>query len=113
VLDSTDGRVVASLPAGKGIDAAAFDPGTQLAFVSNGRDGTVTIVREETPEKFTVVQTLRTQVSARTMTVDPSTHRIYLTAATLLPPEPGQRWPKVAPGSVKVLVYGLEDGRGT
>ncbi|HWA87114.1 MAG TPA: hypothetical protein VG710_12875 [Opitutus sp.] len=107
VLDSTDGRVVASLPAGKGIDAAAFDPGTGLAFVSNGRDGTVTVVREETPEKFAVVQTLATQVSARTMTVDPATHRIYLTAAKLLPPEAGRRWPRVAPGSVKVLVYGL------
>lgn len=107
VLDSTDGRVVASLPAGQGIDAAAFDPGTQLAFVSNGRDGTVTVVREETPEKFSVVQTLTTQVNARTMTVDPATHRIYLTAGTLLPPEPGQRRPRVAPGSVKVLVYGL------
>ncbi len=106
VLDSRDGRVVASVPAGRGIDAAAFDPGTQLAFVSNGRDGTVTVVHEDSPETFKVVQTLVTEPSARTMTVDPTTHRLYLSAAKFGPAEDGKR-PAMVPGSMHVLVYGL------
>ena len=91
VLDSTDGHVVAALAAGKGIDATAFDPGTQLAFASAGGSGNVTIVHEDAPDKFTVVQTLATERSARTMTLDPATG-------------PRQR-PKMVPGTFKVLVY--------
>jgi DNA-binding beta-propeller fold protein YncE len=100
--------VVASLPAGQGIDGAAFDPGTQLAFTSNGRDGTVTVVHEDGPDKFTVVQTLKTEVSARTMAVDPVSHKIYLPAARFEPPVAGSKErPKMIPGSFKVLVYEL------
>jgi DNA-binding beta-propeller fold protein YncE len=109
VLDSRDGHVVASVAAGRGIDAAEFDPGTQLAFVSNGRDGTVTVVHEDTPDCFTVVQTLSTEPSARTMAVDPATHRIYLTAGQLQPAKDRGR-PSIVPGSVYVLVYELADG---
>jgi YVTN family beta-propeller protein len=107
VLDSTDGHVVASLPAGKGIDAAAFDPGTQLAFTSNGRDGTVTVVHEDSPDKFSVVQTLATEVSARTMAVDPISHKLYLSAAKFGPLPAGARRPPMMPGTFKVLVYEL------
>jgi len=112
MMDSATGKVVASVPIGQGVDATAFDPGTQLAFSSNG-EGTVTIAREETPDKLTVVQTLATERSARTMTLDPKTHRIYLASAKFEPqPEvaagaPRQR-PKMIPGSMKILVYGLE-----
>ncbi len=104
VLDTTDGRVVAVLPAGAGIDAAAFDPGRQLAFTSNGRDGTVTIVHEDGPDRFSVVATLPTERSARTMIVDPVTHRLYLVAARFDPAENGAR-PKIVPGTVRVLVF--------
>ncbi len=108
VLDSTDGHVVASLPAGQGIDGAAFDPGTQLAFTSNGRDGTVTVVHEDSPDKFTVVQTLKTEVSARTMAVDPVSHKIYLPSARFEAPVEGSKQrPKMIAGSFKVLVYEL------
>ena len=108
VLDSTDGHVVASLPAGQGIDGAAFDPGTQLAFTSNGRDGTVTIVHEDSPDKFTVVQTLKTEVSARTIAVDPVSHKIYLPSAKFEAPVAGATGrPKMIAGSFKVLVYEL------
>ncbi len=107
VLDSTDGHVVADVPAGKGIDAAAFDPGTQLAFTSNGADGTVTIVREDTPDKFTVVQTLKTEFGARTMIVDLVSHRLYLASAKYQPAVDGKR-PTIIPGSMKVLVYALK-----
>lgn len=106
VLDTDSGRKVSVIPAGKGIDAVVFDPGTQLAFAANGRDGTVTIAHEDTPEKFTVVQTLTTERSARTMAVDPSTHKIYLVAARFQPAETGKRAKMIA-GSMRVLVYGF------
>ncbi len=112
IMDSATGKVVASLEAGKGIDATSFDPGTQLAFASAGGSGTVTIAHEDTPDKFTVVQTLVTERSARTMTLDTLTHKIYLASAKFeapaTPPAGGGRQrPKMIPGTFKVLVYGL------
>ena len=111
MIDSTNGKVVATVPIGEGVDANAFDPGTQYAFSSCG-DGTVTVAHEDTPEKLTVVQTLKTERGARTMTLDPRTHKIYLASARFEPspePAPGERRqrPKVVPGSFKVLVYGM------
>jgi hypothetical protein len=81
VLDSRDGRVVATLPIGKGTDGAAFDAGTGLAFSSNG-EGTLTVVHEDSADRFSVVGTVPTQRGARTLAVDPRTHRIYLAAAS-------------------------------
>jgi DNA-binding beta-propeller fold protein YncE len=109
MLDSNTGKVVGSVPIGEGVDANAFDEKLQLAFSSNGA-GTVTIAREETPDKLVVVQTLQTQPSARTMALDPRTHRIYLAAATLQPkqdnaPATSHRRAMV-PGTFKLLVYG-------
>jgi len=109
MLDSKSGQVVGSVPIGTGVDANAFDNQSQLAFSSNG-EGTVTIAREVTPGKLVVVQTLHTQASARTMALDPQTHRICLSAATLQPnqantPATGHRRATV-PGTFKVLVYG-------
>ena len=78
VMDSTTGKVVTTVPIGDGVDANAFDPGTQLAFASCGGSGTVTIAHEDSPDKLTVVQTLKTAAGARTMTLDPKTHKIYL-----------------------------------
>ncbi len=80
MMDSTTGKVVDSVPIGSGVDANAFDDDLQLAFSSNG-EGTVTVAHEDSPSKLTVVQTLKTQPSARTLTLDPKTHRIYLAAA--------------------------------
>ncbi|HEY0455852.1 MAG TPA: YncE family protein [Verrucomicrobiae bacterium] len=82
MMDSSSGKVVANVPIGAGVDACAFDPATNLAFSSNGEDGTTTIAREDGPDKLAVVQTLKTVVGARTMTVDPKTHNIYLPAPT-------------------------------
>ncbi len=81
MMDSSSGKVIASVPIGAGVDANAFDPGTQLAFSSNGEDGTVTIANEA-DDKLTVVQTLKTVVGARTMALDTLTHNIYLPAPT-------------------------------
>jgi YVTN family beta-propeller protein len=112
MMDSTSGKVVATVPIGQGVDGSAFDPETQLAFASCG-DGTTTIAHEDSPDKLTVVQTLKTERGARTMALDPKTHKIYLPTAQFEPqPEqaagsPRQR-PKMVPGTFKILVYGME-----
>jgi YVTN family beta-propeller protein len=106
MMDSMSGKVLASVPIGDGVDANAFDPGTQLAFASCG-DGTTTIARED-GDKLTVVQTLQTERSARTMALDPATHKIYLASAKFEAPAEGQRRGKMVPGSFKILVYGME-----
>jgi DNA-binding beta-propeller fold protein YncE len=108
MMDSADGKVITSVPIGKGVDACAFDPETQLAFSSCG-DGTTTIAHEESPGKLTVVQTLTTKSSARTMALDPKTHRIYLPAAQFEAPAEGQRRGKMVPGTLKLWVYGMKD----
>src|SRR6266481_2955705 len=91
MLDTETGKVIVSVPIGAGVDGCAFDEATQLAFASCG-DGTTTIAKEETPEKLTVVQTLKTERGARTIALDPRTHRIYLPSAQFKPapsPSPG------------------------
>jgi YVTN family beta-propeller protein len=96
MMDGVSGKVAGSVPIGSRVDANAFDPGTQLAFASCG-DGTVTIAHEDAPDKLTVVQTLQTQRGARTMALDPKTHKIYLSQ--------GER---NTPNSFKVLVYQMQ-----
>jgi len=109
MLDSTSGKVLASVPIGDGVDGCAFDPETKLAFASCGSGATI-IAREDC-DKLTVVQTLATHRGARTMTIDPATHRIYLPAAeyettTYAPAAGSQRQrPKMVAGSFKVLVF--------
>ncbi len=109
VSDYQAGKVVGEAPIGEGPDAAAFDPETRFAFSSNGRDGTLTVVREDAPDKFTVVDTVLTQPSARTMSLDPGTHLIYLSAAEFEKPtgqeQPRSR-PRMVPGSFTIIVLG-------
>jgi len=105
MLDYTSGKVVGSVPIGDGVDANSFDPTAQLAFASC-RDGTVTIAHEDAPDKLTVVQTLKTARGSRTMTLDPATHKIYLSAADYEKGSEGQRRPNAVSGSFKVLVFG-------
>jgi hypothetical protein len=112
MMDSTNGKIVATVPIGQGVDANAFDPQTQLAFASCG-DGTVTVAKEESPDKLAVVQTLATRRGARTMALDPPTHNLYLATAEFeAQPEPAagtpRQRPKMVPGTFKVLVYGMK-----
>jgi len=115
MMDGGSGKIVGSVPIGDGVDANAFDPGTQYAFASC-RDGTVTIAHEDAPDKLTVVQTLATERGSRTMALDPKTHKIYLAAAKFEAPAapaegapPGGRArPKMIPGTFKILVYGMK-----
>jgi YVTN family beta-propeller protein len=106
MIDASSGKVLANVPIGKGVDANAFDPGTKLAFASCG-DGNTTIAREA-GDKLTLVQTLKTEPSARTMAIDPATHKIYLASAKFDAPAPGQRRGKMLPGTFKILVYGTD-----
>ncbi|MCX5644386.1 MAG: YncE family protein [Phycisphaerae bacterium] len=78
VLDAEQGKVLATVPVGSGVDGVAFDPQLGLAASANGRDGTLTAVKEGPVGTFTVVQTLKTANGARTITRDPKTHQFYL-----------------------------------
>jgi DNA-binding beta-propeller fold protein YncE len=78
VLDPDQGKVLATVPVGSGVDGVAFDPQLGLAMTSNGRDGTLTAVKEGPTGTFKVVQTLKTANGARTITCDPKTHQVYL-----------------------------------
>ena len=106
MMDTENGKVLAWVPIGQGVDANRFDPGTQYAFASCG-DGTTTIARED-GDTLTLVQTLQTERGARTMALDPTTHRIYLATAKFGPPVEGQRRLPMIPGTFKILVYGME-----
>jgi DNA-binding beta-propeller fold protein YncE len=110
VVDADTGKVLATPAIGQGVDANGFDPGTQLAFSSNG-DGTLTIVHEDSPEKFTPVASVPTQRGARTMAVDLKTHHIFLVTAEFGPPPPPtpehpRTRPQAIPGSFTLLVVG-------
>jgi YVTN family beta-propeller protein len=109
VVNADSGKVVATPAIGKGPDAAAFDPGTKIAFSSNGQDGTLSLVKETSPDQFEDAGTVKTERGARTMALDEKTHTLYLSsaafgpapAATAANPRPR---PSIQPGSFKLLV---------
>jgi YVTN family beta-propeller protein len=110
VVNADNGKLVTTLPIGTGVDGAAFDSERQLAFSSNG-EGTLTVVHEDAPDKFSVVENAATQRGARTIDLDQKTHRVFLVtaefgptpAATAERPRPR---PAMVPGSFTVLVFG-------
>jgi hypothetical protein len=108
VVNADNGKVVSTLPIGSGSDAAGFDPGTLFAFSSNG-EGTLTVVHEDSAEKFSMVDNIPTQARARTMTLDPKTHQIYLVTAEFGPaPAPTAQQPRprapMVPGTFTLLI---------
>jgi outer membrane protein assembly factor BamB len=103
VVNADTGKVIATPAIGEGVDANAFDPATNLAFASNG-EGTLTVVHEDSPEKFTILDNVPTKRSARTMGLDLKTHNIYLPAADFEAPAPGERRGKMKPGSFVLLI---------
>ena len=110
ILDTETGKVIAAVPIGEGVDGNGFDPKTGLAFSANG-DGTLTEVRESSPGKFEVVETVATQRGSRTMAIDPKTHNIYLPAAQFSPQtmsttEGSRPRPTMIKDSFSVLVVG-------
>ena len=111
ISDAKAGKVVASAPIGSGVDATRFDAGTQLAFASTG-DGSITVIKEVTPDSFAVVQTVETMPGARTMELDLVSHRLY-TASAKFGPMPDsaasggrRRRPPMVPGSFALMVIG-------
>jgi DNA-binding beta-propeller fold protein YncE len=100
VMSADDGKVLADLPIGAGVDATKFDGDV---FASCG-DGTLTVARETAAGKFEVVQTVQTPRGARTMGIDPTTHTLYLPTAELEPPAAGQSRPRPKPDSFMIVV---------
>ena len=105
VVDADSGKVVATPPICDGPDAAAFDPSSNYFFASCG-DGHLTIIHEDSADKFTVVENVTTKKSARTMGLDLKTHNIFLPVAEFDPPAPGERRGKIKPGTFAILVVG-------
>jgi DNA-binding beta-propeller fold protein YncE len=109
ILDADDGHVVASPEIGNGPDACGFDPKRQLAFSSNGRDGTLTVIREESPDQFSVVANVPTKTGARTMALDAKTGHVFLVTAEFAPPPAGTDAPRrraMVPGTFTILEVG-------
>jgi DNA-binding beta-propeller fold protein YncE len=105
VVDADSGKVVANPAICEGPDAAAFDPASNYFFVSCG-DGNLTIIHEDSPDKYTVVENVPTKKTARTMGLDLKTHKIFLPSAEFEPPAPGERRGKMKPGTFAILVVG-------
>lgn len=118
ILSAADGRILASLPTGSGCDGAWFNPATSEAFSSQG-DGTLTVIKEEAPDRFALEQTLATKPGARTSTLDPTDGHLFLITADMIPPPaapaappPGAEPPRrrgrgrMVPGSFTILEVG-------
>jgi DNA-binding beta-propeller fold protein YncE len=110
IVNADNGKVLATLPIGGGVDATAFDDGTGLAFASCG-EGVLTVVSEESPDKFSVAENVPTERGARTMALDSKTHQVYTVTAKFGPPpaptpeQPHPR-PSILPDTFMVLVLG-------
>jgi hypothetical protein len=105
ILNAADGKILSTLPIGQGTDGAVFNPNTMEAFSSQG-DGTLTVIKENSPTDFVVEQTVQTMVGAKTLTLDTKTNQIYVMSVEYMPPDPNA--PAPAPGR-----GGRGGGRGT
>lgn len=105
ILRAADGQILSTLPIGKGVDGAGFDTDTAEAFSSQG-DGTLTLIKENSPTEFQVEQTVQTMPGARTSTLDTKTNHILLIGAEFGPAAPGARRGPMVPGSFTILEVG-------
>lgn len=122
VVNADTGAVIATLPIGGGTDAAAFDPRRRLIFSSNGKDGTLSIIEERDPDTFVPLGTVKTALTARTMSLDPRTGRLYVVAADIdaralaaaqamaARGDRPRRGLAIVPGSLKLLFLDPESG---
>jgi DNA-binding beta-propeller fold protein YncE len=111
ISDYDAGKVVATVPIGTGVDGAGFDAASADVFTSNG-DGTLTVIHEDAPDRYRVVQTLETAPGARTLGFDPATRRVFVVAAKLGAAPAGGRRGQVLPGTFEVLVIERAAGPG-
>jgi YVTN family beta-propeller protein len=103
VMNAENGKVVTSVPIGDECDAVGFDIKLKTVYSSNG-EGTLTIIQEQSPDKFEVLQNLQTKKGARTQAVDQITHKIYLPTGEFAPKKTGEFRPSLIPGTFQVLV---------
>ncbi len=106
VVDAKSGRVVSQVPIGAGVDAAEYDAATHTVFTSNG-EGTLSVIRQESPDSYRVIETVNTQKGGRTMALDPKTHHVFVIAAQYTPAAEGAANPRptIQPGSVQLLEF--------
>jgi DNA-binding beta-propeller fold protein YncE len=107
MLNADDGKILATLPIGSGVDAGSFNPATMEAF-SSQRDGTLTVIKENSPLSFVVEQTVQTKPGAKTSTLDPKTNQVFLITAEQAPAPPGggRGRGQMVPDSFTILVVG-------
>ncbi|WEN16522.1 YncE family protein [Rhodanobacter sp. AS-Z3] len=106
VTDALDGHHVATVPIGEGPDAVEFDAAESMIYSSNGQSGTITAVHEDNADHYSVSATIPTQTSARTLTLDPKLHRLYLSAAKLGATRQPNGRPMLVPDSFGILTVG-------
>jgi len=105
VVDTNTGRTVAKLPIGRGSDAVAFDPVRRRVFSSNGRDGTITVYQQLSPDRYEALPPIQTTVSARTMDIDPKTGQLFVAGADTTPSATPEGRPSVKPGSLRLMIF--------
>lgn len=104
VMNASTGEVVATLPIGRGTDAAAFDPETKKIFVTSGLDAKLTIIQQKSADEYEIVETVNTRLQARTIAIDPKTKKVFMVTAAFSPPGPdGRQQPR--PDSFTLLIY--------
>ncbi len=111
ITDAASGRQVATLPIGKGADAAGFDSRTGRVYSSNGQSGTLTVIEGDGADHYRVTATVPTQRSARTLALDERNGRVFLSAAELSPAPEGKR-PTMVDGSFRILTVSSSPGAG-
>ena len=109
VSDYAAGKVVATLPIGKGVDGAGYDPASADAFASNA-DGTLTVIHQDSPDRYRVIQTIQTPQGSKNMGLDPTRHRVFLASGKFGPAPGGRGRPPVLPGTFALIVIEREPG---
>ncbi|MBV8682829.1 MAG: YncE family protein [Caulobacteraceae bacterium] len=105
VLDTNSGTVVTKLPIGRGSDAIAFDPMRKRVFSTNGVDGTISVYQQVSPDKYEPLETVKSQITGRTMSVDPKTGRLFVAAMEVSPPATPGGAPQRKPGTLSLLMF--------
>jgi uncharacterized protein YjiK len=110
MMDADNGKVIQSFPISAGVDADVYEPETGMLFVST-REGMIHIFHEDSPDKLSEVETVKTEYGAKTMALDPKTHNLILSTSDFDPPGPPtdkqpNPLPRAKPGNFRVLVYG-------